>query len=149
MLEIIWGLKTVAMMDVWTIEHVLSGLSVGHAVRKNNHKVFKKKLGIEHHDITTRHFDIVGVFFLAFLWETVEHYLEVGTAGDIIKFWFQGVEFWPNRIVFDPFMLILGYLIAKKYPRLVVPARFLSIIWLAVHIFVFPHSMYLHEILPI
>ena len=38
MLEIIWGLKTAAMMDVWTIEHLLSGVSVGHAVKKNNHK---------------------------------------------------------------------------------------------------------------
>jgi len=89
MLEIIWGLKTVAMMDVWTIEHVLSGLSVGHAVRKNNHKIFKKKLGLEEHHVITRHFDIIGVLFLAYLWETIEHYLEVGIAGETVQFWFQ------------------------------------------------------------
>jgi hypothetical protein len=44
MLEIIWGIKTIAIMDVWTIEHLLSGISVGHAVRDKNHKVFKKNL---------------------------------------------------------------------------------------------------------
>jgi hypothetical protein len=43
-------------------------------------------------------------------------------------------------------MLVVGYLIALKYPRLVVPARIISIIWLLTHIFYFPHSMYLHEL---
>ena len=147
MLEIIWGLKTVAMMDVWTIEHVLSGLSVGHAVKNNNRKVFKKKLGLEEHHVITRHFDVMGVLFLAYLWETIEHYLEVGLLGETVEYWFQGVEFWPNRIIFDPLMLVIGYLIAKKYPWLVNPARICSLVWLLVHVFVFPHSMYLHDIL--
>ena len=81
MLEIIFGLKTAACMDVWTIEHILSGLSFGHAVKKQNHKVFKNKLGLSDECITTRYFDIVGVLFLAYLWETVEHYLETGLLG--------------------------------------------------------------------
>jgi hypothetical protein len=146
MLEIIWGVKTAAIMDVWTIEHVLSGISVGHAVKNNNQKVFKKKLGLEEHHIITKHFDVIGVLFLAYLWETIEHYLEVGIAGEAVKYWFQGVEFWPNRIIFDPLMLVIGYLIAKKQPQLVNPARFLSVTWLVIHIFVFPHSMYLHDL---
>ncbi len=146
MLEIIWGLKTHAIFDVWTIEHLLSGLSVGHAVKKNNHKVFKKKFGLEKHHITSRHFDLVGVLFLAYIWETIEHYLETGVAGEVVANWFQGVEFWPNRIISDPLMLVFGYLIAKKYPKLVIPARILSVIWLIVHIFIFPHSMWLHHI---
>lgn len=146
MLDLIWGVKTTAIMDVWTIEHVLSGISVGCAVRMSNHKIFKKKLGLDIHQITTRHFDLIGVLFIAYLWETIEHYLEAGIAGPIVEHWFQGVEFWPNRIIFDPLMLVIGYLIAKKYPKLVNPARAASIAWLIVHIFLFPHSMYLHEI---
>ena len=145
MLEIIWWLKTIAMMDVWTIEHVLSGLSVWHSVRKNNHKVFKKKLWLDECAIMTRHFDIIGVLFLAYLWETIEHYLETWVAEKAVEYWFQGVEYWPNRIIFDPLALVIGYLIAKKYPQLVIPARICSLIWLSVHIFVFPHSMYLQE----
>jgi hypothetical protein len=146
MLEFIWGVKTAALMDVWTIEHLLSGLSVGHAVKDSNYKIFKRKLGLEKQDILTKHFDIMGVLFLAYLWETIEHYLETGVAGEVVQYWFQGVEFWPNRIIFDPLMLVLGYLIAKKYPKLVNPARVCSLVWLLVHVFYFPHSMYLHEL---
>jgi hypothetical protein len=145
MLEIIWGLKTVAMLDVWAIEHFLSGISVGHAVKKKNHKLFKLHFGIEKQNIITKYFDVIGVLFLAYLWETIEHYLETGLAGQTVQYWFQGVEFWPNRLIFDPLMLVLGYLVAKKYPRLVVPARIFSLAWLIVHIFIFPHSMWLHE----
>ena len=93
MLEIIWGLKTTAIMDVWTIEHVLSGLSVGHAVVNNNHKVFKKKFGLERHHIITNHFDIIGVLFLAYFWETIEHYLEIGIAGGASNIGFKELNF--------------------------------------------------------
>jgi hypothetical protein len=81
MLEIIWWLKTVSLMDVWTIEHVLSWISVWHAVKNKNHKVFKNKMWIDSCDIKTRHFDIVFVLFVAYLWETIEHYLETWLAG--------------------------------------------------------------------
>jgi hypothetical protein len=81
--------------------------------------------------------------FLAFLWEAVEHYLEAGLLGGRVEYWFQGVEFWANRIIADPLVLVLGYLFAKKYPITVWPARVLSLVWLFVHIFVFSHSMYL------
>jgi len=146
MFEFIWGIKTIAMMDVWTIEHLLSGLSVGHAVKIRNRKTFKKKMGLEKHHIVTRHFDVIGVLFIAYLWEAIEHYLETGLAGDTVEYWFQGVEMWANRIIFDPLMLVIGYLIVKKYPKIVIPARIASLVWLIVHVFIFPHSMYLHDI---
>ncbi len=146
MLEIIWGLKTHAILDVWTIEHLLSGISVGSAVKKKNHKTLQKILNLIEHNHHSWWFDISGVLFLAYIWEALEHYLEVGLAGSTVEYWFQGVEFWPNRLIADPLMLVLGYLIAKNFPWLVWPARLLSIGWLIVHIFVFPHSMYLHEL---
>jgi hypothetical protein len=146
MLEIIWGLKTHAILDVWTIEHLLSGISVGSAVKKKNHKTLQKILNLIEHNHHSWWFDISGVLFIAYIWEALEHYLEVGLAGSTVEYWFQGVEFWPNRLIADPLMLVLGYLIAKNFPWLVWPARLLSIGWLIVHIFVFPHSMYLHEL---
>lgn len=148
----IWGLKTEAIFDVWTIEHILSGISIGAGCIVHN----KKHLGDIFHAVKEKiipskrisflkyKYDILAVLFLAYLWETIEHYLE--TSGGIVEYWFQGVEFWPNRIISDPLMLVLGYLIAKKYPKLIWPARVLSILWLFVHIFIFPHSMYLHEL---
>ncbi len=145
LLSVLWGVKTHAIFDVWTIEHVLSGISVGCAVKKRNHNVLKKLLGRDH-QCHSWHFDLTGVLFLAYIWEAFEHYLEIGLAGQAVAEWFQGVEFWPNRLLSDPLMLVIGYIIAKRYPWLVVPARIASVIWLTVHIVVFPHSMYLHTL---
>jgi len=147
LLDIIFGLKTQAILDVWTIEHLLSGLSVGSAIKKKNHTVIQKILNVADHNHHSWWFAITGVLFFAYLWETLEHYLETGLGGSTVEYWFQGVEFWPNRLIADPLMLILGYVIAKKFPFLVWPARFLSIVWLIFHILIFPHSMYLQEIL--
>lgn len=148
MLEFIWGFKTVAMFDVWTIEHILTGLSIGSLIKKDTRKHVKNISLIkifESHKSVIR-FDIIGVLFIAYLWETVEHYLETGLAGAGIEFWFQGVEMWANRLIADPLMLILGYYIVLKNPRLVVPARVLSFVWLFTHIVIFPHSMFLHTL---
>lgn len=147
MLEMLWGLKTVAIFDVWTLEHILSGLSIGHSVKKNNKKVFWKRCGIDEHAVKTQYFDYIGILFLAYLWETIEHYLEMGLAGEAVANWFQGVEFWPNRIIADPLMLVLGYHIARRHPEYVIPARIMSVMWLFLHIFIFPNSMYLHQIM--
>ena len=144
MLSLLWGLKTQAILDVWSIEHILSGISVGSAVKKRNHSVIKKILGQDHNHHSW-YFSLVGVLFIAYLWETLEHYLEEGIAGKAVEYWLQGVEFWPNRLLADPAMLIIGYVIAKRYPALVVPARVCSLVWLLVHIFLFPHSMYLQK----
>jgi hypothetical protein len=141
MLDIIWGLKTKAMLDIWTIEHILSGMSVGFFAKNNNDKIFNKKFDIK---TNYKYFDIIFVLFIAYLWETIEHYLETGLAGEAVEYWFQGVEFWANRIIFDPLALIIGYLIVRKYNNIVHYARILSVIWLIVHIFIFDHSMQLH-----
>ena len=148
MWELIFGYKTIAMFDVWSFEHVLSGISIGHIVKKSTRKhvgnisLIKK---FESHSSVIR-FDIIGVLFLAYLWETIEHYLETGLAGARLEYWFQGVEVWTNRIIADPLLMVLGYYIALKNPRLIIPARILSALWLLVHIFIFPHSMYLHTL---
>lgn len=144
----LWGLKTVAMFDVWTFEHILTGISVGTAVKKRNHRVLKNLLGFDHdRHAPPLHFDLIGVLFVAFLWEAIEHYLEIGLAGQTVEYWFQGVELWSNRLLSDPAMLVVGYFIAKRFRFLIIPARVLSVLWLVTHIFIFPHSMYLQELL--
>ncbi len=86
------------------------------------------------------------MLFLAYAWETLEHYLEIGLAGQAVAYWFQGVEHWANRLIADPLAMVLGYLIVKRWAGLATPARILSALWLAVHVFWFPHSMHLHEL---
>ena len=142
----IWGLKTVSIFDVWSFEHFLSGISIGALAVHCNMKIFKNKLDLDSRDIKTRYFDLIFVLLAAYSWETVEHYMESGLMGDVVAYWFQGVEFWANRILSDPLITVVGYYIAMANPGLVTPARIVSLIWLLVHVFIFPHSMYLHEI---
>jgi len=137
----IWGLKTLALFDWWSLEHLLSGISLGTAVF-----IFHQKKNISCKKLK-QHFDIYAVLLLAYMWEVIEHYLETGLLGGGVENWLHGVEFFGNRFITDPLLVLVGYFLAVRYPFLVIPARIFSIIWLIVHIFIFPHSMYLHEIL--
>ena len=129
-------------MDVWTIEHLFSGISIGYWVILFNVKL----LGVGVDRKMQLYIELINILMIAFFWETLEHYLELGLAGEQVAYWFQGEEFWMNRLIFDPLMLIIGYLLAKRFTMLILPARLLSLAWLAIHIFIFPHSMYLHQI---
>lgn len=95
MLEYVWGLKTHAMLDVWSMEHVLSGLSIGHIIKCLNGRIFLSAPGIQRFPAIIRYFDLIGVLFLVYLWESIEHFLETGAVGGNVEFWFQGVEYWP------------------------------------------------------
>jgi len=143
---IFWD-KTISLMDIWSIEHVLSWISVWFFVMTSNFKIFEKKLWIDSEKINTKYFDLIWVLFIAYFWETIEHYLETWLAWIHVAYWFQWVEYWANRIIFDPLMLIIWYYIAMKWKKIVRPARFLSFIWLFFHIFIFPNSMYLQHFL--
>ena len=144
MIDLIWGLKTNALFDVWTFEHLLSGISLGaiflSTQTKNNVKKPWKEILIQQKP------NIIYILFLAYLWETIEHYLETGLAGQTVEHWFQGVEFWGNRLITDPLILVIGYFIAMTWRQLIWPARIASFLWLFFHIFIFPHRMYLHAI---
>ncbi len=80
-------------------------------------------------------------------WEIVEIYLELGLLGTGVQAWFAGVEHWANRLITDQALFCAGFLVATRLPVLVVPAKILSLGWLAVHVFWLPHSMYLHDVL--
>ena len=81
MCDWLWGLKTVALFDVWSVEHIFSGVSVGSAVRHVNHACIGELLNSSRHGAQSLYFDITGVLFFAFSWEALEHYLEAGLIG--------------------------------------------------------------------
>lgn len=156
MLDYVIGHKTVAFFDIWSIEHVISGISFGFLALLHTQKKFSKVFahyesdiakGMDIHRTILTRFDLITVLFLAYAWETVEHYLEIGLLGDRVVYWFQGVEAWNNRFISDPLMLVLGYVIVRQYTHLTWPARAFSAVWLIVHIFFLPHSMYLQDTL--
>jgi len=135
----IFGPKTIALFDVWTFEHFLSGMSIGGIIILWCKKYYGRDLNFNH--------GLILVLIAAYLWETIEHYLEAGIAGQAVEYWFQGIEYWPNRIISDPLMMIFGYYVIKQYPNLFIPARIICFSWLFIHIFIFPHCMYLQELL--
>ena len=139
----IWGLKTEAAFDVWSIEHLVMGVSVAWFASL----ACKKLVGEEKISpaLQTK-ISFIITLLVAYMWETLEHYLEIGLWGQAVKFWLQGVEHWSYRLIFDNLMVITGWYIYQKENKMLWFARAFSFIWLFVHIFVFPHSMYLHEI---
>lgn len=128
----VYGDKSVSLIDLWTIEHVVSGVCLGYLLRK-----YTKKENMT--------FEVTFLLLIAYLWETIEHYLEVGVAGEAIAYWFYGIEHWGNRVILDPLSMLLGQYLFIKRNEIILPARIFSASWLSLHIFIFPHSMYLQD----
>ncbi|GHV82433.1 hypothetical protein AGMMS49991_09910 [Spirochaetia bacterium] len=144
---LIWGFKTEAAFDVWSLEHLANGIAMAAAAGM----VTKKFIKLENITPVQRNIlNFILVLLIALAWENVEHYVEAGILpgliGERITYWFQGIEHWSNRLVADNLMVILGYYIYTKQNKLFWAARIFSTVWMLVHIFIFPHSMYLHTL---
>jgi hypothetical protein len=144
---LIWGLKTEAAFDVWSLEHLANGIAMAAAAEMVTKRIVKVE------NLTSaqkRMVSFILVLLIALLWENVEHYVEAGMfsgwIGERITFWFQGVEHWSNRLIADNLMIILGWHIYAKNNRLFWAARIFSTLWMLAHIFIFPHSMYIHTL---
>ena len=140
---IVWGMKTEAVFDVWSIEHLMMGRSLSAfsfmiIARWNKRETISISL--------QKKISFTMVLMTALFWETLEHYLELGLLGTQITYWFQGVEHWSNRIISDNVMVALGWFIYTRKSKMVWFARIFSFVWAFFHIIIFPHSMYLHEL---
>ena len=139
----IWGLKTEAAFDVWSIEHLVMGISVGWlSMYLTTRMIGDEKIS----DKLKLRISFIITLLIAYMWETLEHYLEIGLAGHAVEYWLQGVEHWSNRLIFDNLMVMSGWWIYQQQNKMVWFARVFSVIWLFVHIVIFPHSMYLHQL---
>jgi hypothetical protein len=140
---VLWGFKTEATFDVWSIEHLMMGISLASfsfmLIKKWNKKEeIPAPLQLK--------ISFLLVLVMALFWEALEHYIELGLLGSKIGYWFQGVEHWSNRLISDNLMVMSGWLIYTKKNKIVWFARIFSFIWLFFHIIIFPHSMYLHTL---
>jgi len=139
----LWGVKTEASFDVWSVEHLVMGVSVACFAAW----LAKKIKGDEKISETLeRRISFLITLAVAFMWETLEHYLEEGLWGEAVEYWLQGVEHWSNRLICDNLMVLSGWCIYQQKHKAVWFARVFSCVWLFVHIFIFEHSMYLHEL---
>ena len=146
-MEII-GYKTQAMFDIWSVEHFANGLGIAAIAVLVTGKILDKH---QTDPYIKKTFSFLLVFTLSLLWECVEHYIESGifsgAAGSRVTYWFQGVEHWSNRLIGDTLMVLLGWYVYTRNNKLAIPAKIFSLIWLIVHIFFFPDSMYLQRLL--
>ena len=145
----LWGDKTISWFDIWSVEHFVAGITIGSILYPLVYTFLKKNMGSETEQKVslTNGITLVVVLFCAYLWETVEHYGENGaTTVHALTYWFQGVEFWGNRIITDPLLVLAGAVTFIKMPSLKWPARVFSVTWLFTHVFIFPHCMYLHDL---
>lgn len=139
---LLWGYKDVAMFDIWSIEHFVTGMNL-FFLSLSWHRLFKKPAESRHW------FSIFGwVVAACYGWETLEHYLETGLWGGLVAYWFQGVEHWTNRLIADPLLILLGAWMGYRYRALNYPSKIFSVGWILIHVFVFPHSMYLQHFTP-
>src|SRR3954467_6458043 len=135
----IFGPKTVAWLDVWSIEHLVSGMAISSFCVLLADKVFLKGVREIPPAVETRVY-VITILLVEYMWEAVEFYMEAGyTHVAAITYWFQGVEFWGNRLVADPLITWCGGIVGLRRPGLVLPARIFSLAFLLTHIFIFPH----------
>lgn len=134
------GHKTIALLDLWSLFHFLAGVAIGNLLfrllpRRVNQDAVRES------QYAQGYFALTTLLLLAYAWELLEYGLEQGLVGEGIAFWFQGQEHWLNRLLADPLLLLAGYLLSRRFPPVVWPARLVILIWLWRFLFVLPHSM--------
>jgi hypothetical protein len=144
---VFFGDKTISLFDVWSLEHFICGVGIG------SFCLYLSKFTLPNNTsngsasvaLPIRYY-LPMLFAISYFWEAIEFYAEAGyTNIDAVTYWFQGVEYWANRIITDPLMMIAGGILGIKKGYLAIWARVFSVIWLYFHIMVFPHSMYLQN----
>jgi len=143
----LWGYKTEAMFDLWSFEHFANGIGIAALAALVTGKIIKDEID----PVSRKTINFIMMLTLSLLWECVEHYIEAGilpgAIGARVTFWFQGIEHWSNRLIGDTLMVMLGWYVYTKKKNLALPAKIFSLIWMAIHIFAFPDSMYLQRLL--
>lgn len=121
----IFGDKTVAFFDIWSIEHLMVGIILAFILNL----IFPNKRT-----------NIVLLLLFSCFWECLEHYLEEGLLGEKIQNWLAGIEYWGNRLIGDNLVMLIGCLIYNKYPKSIYISLILSGCFLALHL-CYPSSM--------
>lgn len=114
----LWGVKTEAILDVWFIQHVLSGIILCYGT------------------IACRawlKYPLFVAVTIAYTWEAIEYGLEV-KSHEAVMLWFAGLEHWLNKFLADPLAAAIGFALVKRFPWLIYPALILGFLFLTVHL---------------
>jgi hypothetical protein len=139
---LIFGDKTLALLDLWSLEHFFAGCNsavmIGFLVKKYLPDCDEKN---------TFRFQFLFLLILELYWESLEYYLEDGASIDAVTYWFQGVEHISNRLISDPLVTVAGLFAIRRFPQLKWPAIIFSSVWLCFHLFVFDHCMAVQDMI--
>ena len=118
-------MKTESTFDVWSVEHIIMGISVAWLAQI----IVNKIVGQEQVSETLKkRISFFITLMIAYMWETLEHYLETGLAGQAVEYWLQGVEHWSNRLISDNLMVLTGWYIYQQQNKMLAFARVFSAI---------------------
>jgi hypothetical protein len=131
----LFGHKTVAMLDCWTLQHLCSGVIIGWIAGLRLDWRFPP---------TTRVEWLCRVLAIAYLWEGHELAGEAGLWGHAAFVWKAGFEHWSNRLIADPLAVTLGAVLFRRVPRALIPALLVTVLWCAVNAAT-PHCMTVQE----
>ncbi|MDP2586352.1 MAG: hypothetical protein Q8P32_01070 [Candidatus Komeilibacteria bacterium] len=117
-MPIIWGDQTEAIFDLWSFQHILSGILISLiASALLPSRISRGKF-------------LLVILLVALSWEAVELALEIGFFGQTALQWKHGYEHWGNRMIGDPAMVMLGSVIAPKLKSFWRWILVLAAIWL-------------------
>lgn len=127
-LPIIVGDRSEAIFDLWSFQHLLSGIIIGSLLAY----FYPTKLKWQKF--------VLLMWAFALIWEATELAMEAGWCSQAVANWKHGFEHWSNRFVGDPLMVTSGGLITRRYKSawkwILVPAT----IWLIANL-ASPNSM--------
>lgn len=106
-----FGDKTVATFDLWSCQHLLSGIIFGALLRGR----------------TSR--PTLFLLIAAYGWEALEWSMESGWMGTTVAHWKAGHEHWSNRLLSDPLVAIIGMKLSLRFRWLIWVAVPGTIIW--------------------
>ena len=114
-----FGDKTVAFFDLWSLVHLAVGIGVGpvlflafeHFKPSSLENPFKVELW--GNKVINIWFDAILVILIAYMWEFWEFGAENGWFGQFLVGYLDGVEFWGNRFIADPLLVYTGYVMGR------------------------------------
>lgn len=114
-IPVFFGDKQVAMFDLWSFQHFLSGCIIGALLRKCQRSIFL-------------------ALIVAYIWEPSEWAGESGLLGDAIMHWKAGHEHWANRLLADPVLVAIGAYTAHRFHWIIWVAVPITILWCAANV---------------
>jgi len=113
-----------SIFDIWSVQHFSFWVFIWAYVAIYNKKHIKKivKVMTENNPLQIIETDLKNIFFfdiillllIAYFWETTEHYIEIWYFWELLRSFTQ-YESYSNRVLWDPFVLILWYFLSIRF----------------------------------